>query len=428
MIVTNHFVYIHTSRSAGTFLNKLILEHVPGARMLQYHGLLRDLPDAYSHLPIIGFVRNPWDWYVSMYFDYKRKQQYVFQIISEGGTLEFEPTIARFLRLGDGSVQSKRLLEQIVSVAPDVINAQTPRGLGNSGLLARHFANFPDNLGYYSWLVRLMYQSRRAHNVHFGRFENLREEALRLFTVTGTPITEEIASYLRESRAQNSSRRPKDFTGGYSAELRQLVAEKDQSMLHRFGYDFSTARQYPKTDSFNRIGSADISALLERVRDIPESQWNAENEYKPNKYAQLNDTRHVMFRFVKQESMFDYYDCPLWDEWKDVVLPVMEQAAKGLGYKNYRFPRVMLARLPAGGEISTHIDREASSYSHKIHVPLITNPETRFSVGKEDVHLPAGDIVEVNNKRLHGAKNAGKNDRVHLIFECYNIEDYGKAS
>ena len=72
MIVTENFVYVHVSRSGGTFLNKLILEQFPEARKIQYHGQLRDLPDEYAELPVIGFVRNPWDWYVSMYFDYKR--------------------------------------------------------------------------------------------------------------------------------------------------------------------------------------------------------------------------------------------------------------------------------------------------------------------------------------------------------------------
>ena len=118
MIVTDHFVYIHTSRTAGTFLNKLIIEHVPGAQMLQYHGHLRDLPDKYSHLPVIGFVRNPWDWYVSMFFDYRRKKQYIFQIMSDDAALRFEPTVTRFLNLGDNSVQSKKLLNQLTDAAP----------------------------------------------------------------------------------------------------------------------------------------------------------------------------------------------------------------------------------------------------------------------------------------------------------------------
>ena len=77
MIITDHFVYIHTSRTAGTFVNKLILDHVPGAQILQYHGHLGDLPEKYAHLPVIGLVRNPWDWYVSMFFDYRRKRQFV---------------------------------------------------------------------------------------------------------------------------------------------------------------------------------------------------------------------------------------------------------------------------------------------------------------------------------------------------------------
>ena len=86
-----------------------------------------------------------------------------------------------------------------------------------------------------------------------------------------------------------------------------------------------------------------------------------------------------------------------------------------------------MALLPAGGEVSEHSDGHASHYIHKIHVPLITNPETTFHVGKKARHLPVGEIVEVNNKRVHAVKNNGAQDRVHFIFECYNIDDYGKA-
>lgn len=238
MIVTKHFVYIHTSRTAGTFLNKLILEHVPGARMLQYHGHLSDLPGTFSDLPVIGFVRNPWDWYVSMFFDYRRKQQYVFQIISAGGALDFEATVSRFLRLGDKSVQSKRLLKQLVHTAPTVIDAQVPPRRRMPGLRSEHFANFPENHGYYSWLFQLMYQSENAHRIHIGRFEDLREEALRLFTITGTPITKGITAYLKEAEVLNTSPRPKIFVGGYPQQLEQLVADKEKYLIDQFGYDF----------------------------------------------------------------------------------------------------------------------------------------------------------------------------------------------
>ena len=239
MIVTKHFVYIHTSRTAGTFLNKLILENVPEAKMVQYHGHLRDLPEEYSHLPVSGFVRNPWDWDVSMCFDYQRKKQYVFEVISNRGAHDFKATVARFVKLGDNSDQSKRLLAQLVQVAPTTISVRKPARRELPGLRSEHFANYPENLGYYSWLFKLMYESENDHRVHIGRFENLREEVLRLFEQTGTPITDGIVAYLKDAKTMNSSPRPRSYLNGYEPELEQLVAEKDKYLVDRFGYVFS---------------------------------------------------------------------------------------------------------------------------------------------------------------------------------------------
>ena len=428
MIVTDHFIYIHTSRTAGTFVNKLIMEHVPGARMLQYHGHLKNLPAEFSHLPVIGFVRNPWDWYVSMFFDYRRKQQFVYQIVSERGVLDFEATVSRFLKLGDNSAQSKRLLEQLVKAAPTSIDARNPARHHLPGLRSEDFANYPDNFGYYSWLFNLMYESDIDHRVHIGRFEDLRNETKRLLMIAGTPITNDMDAYLSEAGALNKSSRPMDYAGGYPPELERLVADKDKYLIDQFGYDFSEGNTFPKTKFFNHLGSVDVDGLIDRVKSIPESLWKSENENKPNKYRNLNDTRHIMFRFINGlDNVFDFTDHPvLWDEWKDVLLPIMEQAAKRLGYQSYRFPRVMFARLPAGGEISPHRDVAASHYIHKIHVPLITNSETIFHVDEQAKHLPVGEIVEINNKGIHAVRNGGDADRIHFIFECYNTDDYGK--
>ncbi len=106
----------------------------------------------------------------------------------------------------------------------------------------------------------------------------------------------------------------------------------------------------------------------------------------------------------------------------------MEQTARSLGYDNYRFPRVMLAKLPAGGEISVHRDISASYYIHKIHIALVTNPDAIFHAGEKAMNLPVGEIYEVNNKISHAVKNDGDLDRIHFIFECYSMDDYGKPS
>ena len=408
------------------------MEQVPGARMIQYHGQLADLPRNLSHLPVIGFVRNPWDWYVSMFFDYRRKKQYVFQNICDGKELDFETTVSRFLKLGDSSEQSRKLLDRLVLVAPTSINAQTPPRRRNAGLRSDHFRNYPDNIGYCSWLFQRMYESKHSHRIHIGRFENLTDEVLRLFEITGTPITNAISAYLDESRPLNISKRPCIYSERYSPDLQQLVADKEKYLIEKFGYTFSTETypsKYPKADYYRDLGTADVSALVQRIKNIPETFWDEDNKTKLNKFGKLNETRHIMFRFVNElKYVFDFEEYPRWDEWKDSLLPLMEQAAQRLGYKNYRFPRAMLARLPAGGEISPHVDLNASHYIHKIHVPLITNPETEFHVGNQARNLTVGEITEVNNKRMHAVYNKGQQDRVHFIFECYNADDYGRIN
>lgn len=429
MIVTDYFVYLHVSRSGGTFLNDLIMDNVPGARMIQYHGHLRDLPEQYADLPVIGFVRNPFDWYISMYYDYRRKEQYVFQVLSRLGTLNFGETVAGFLNLGNGSKESKIALRRLARSAPRAIDPDRPRDRDVPGLKSEHFANYPEGLGYYSWLFGLMFESDRDHDIRIGRFENLREETIRLFEETGTPVTESIKKYVEDGPPQNASSRPSSIIGAYAPELECLVYEREKHLIERFGYRLEETRDYPKTDHFNRLGTANVDALIKHVKDIPESVWDAENDSKPNTFERLNETRHIMFRFISDpENVFESSDHPtLWDDWKDLLLPVMTQAAEALGYRDYSFPRVMFARLPAGGEISVHTDSEASFYIHKIHVPLITNDKTMFRVGQKEEHLPVGEIVEVNNKRSHGVRNDGGEDRIHLIFECFNADDYGKS-
>jgi hypothetical protein len=185
---------------------------------------------------------------------------------------------------------------------------------------------------------------------------------------------------------------------------------------------------FPKTDFFNDLGDVEVGQLTRRVNDIPDELWAAEDANKPNKFGALESTSHIIFKFIKGfNNMYDYEDKELWLEWSDDLLPLMHQAAHAFGYKDFSFPRAMLAKLPAGGRIHPHVDVHASYYVHKIHVPLTTNPQTIFHVDEQQMQMKVGDMIEVNNKRTHAVRNDGDTDRVHLIFECYNKDDYGKG-
>lgn len=177
-----------------------------------------------------------------------------------------------------------------------------------------------------------------------------------------------------------------------------------------------------KTGSVRRLGPVDIDALRDAVLAIPEAVWDEENADKPNRFEALDRTRHIVFRFV--EGFDDWrrsYDRPLWAGWRGLIEPVLAQATQGYGYAQGAYPRVMLARMAAGGVIRPHRDANpAAKWPHKIHVPLLTNDRVRFFVDGVAYHFAVGEAVEVNNMGVHAVENAGDGDRIHLIFEYYD--------
>ena len=179
-----------------------------------------------------------------------------------------------------------------------------------------------------------------------------------------------------------------------------------------------------KTKTVRRLGKVDVSALRDAVLGFPEAMWDQENASKPNRFAALDATRHIVFRFVA--NLYDWrtsYDRPLWNEWSHLLLPVLTEATRPYGYARGTFPRVMLARMAPGGIIHPHKDASPSAkWPHKIHVPLQTNDGVTFFVDDQPFHLPEGEAVEVNNMGKHAVENRGSTDRIHLIFEYYDLD------
>ncbi|MDQ3161207.1 MAG: aspartyl/asparaginyl beta-hydroxylase domain-containing protein [Pseudomonadota bacterium] len=179
-----------------------------------------------------------------------------------------------------------------------------------------------------------------------------------------------------------------------------------------------------KTTSVRQLGVVDIAALRDAVLAIPDAVWDAENADKPNKFEALDKTRHIVFRFV--DSTRDWrgsHDRPLWKSWRSLLEPVMAQAVVPYGYATGVFPRVMLARMAPGGVIQPHVDANpAAKWPHKIHVPLSTNDQVGFLIGETTHCFPVGQAVEVNNLGLHAVRNGGSTDRIHLIFEYYDLD------
>ncbi len=93
-----------------------------------------------------------------------------------------------------------------------------------------------------------------------------------------------------------------------------------------------------------------------------------------------------------------------------------------LGLGACQTSKIMFTRLNPGREIPTHVDENASSLvPHKIHVPLITNPDVIFHIDGKPYHLPAGRAYELNNHLPHSVHNPSDRVRIHFIFDCYPV-------
>ncbi len=228
MIATRRFIYIHLHKSGGTFVNECLLRFFPDARQLGYHLPRSLIPPELASLPVLGFVRNPWSYYVSWYSFQSQMAQpnALFRCVSEDRTLGFSGTIRNLLELGSGSDK----LDDLV--------ARLPASYGNQGLNLPGFALAPirnSGKGFYSYLFDYMYGGGNVPAV-VGRVENLRADLLDFLSGLGTPIPQPLREFIQHEPPRNRSRHG-EAAGHYDAELSALVARRDCAVIEAFGYE-----------------------------------------------------------------------------------------------------------------------------------------------------------------------------------------------
>lgn len=77
----------------------------------------------------------------------------------------------------------------------------------------------------------------------------------------------------------------------------------------------------------------------------------------------------------------------------------------------------MLSAVMPGHFIEPHVDRQASYWMTRVHIPLTTNDRSSFVVGGVRHHLEVGKAYGVNTEALHSVTNEGETPRVHLMWD-----------
>ncbi|HKT32331.1 MAG TPA: hypothetical protein VJS89_07560 [Gammaproteobacteria bacterium] len=234
MIATQRFLFVHLHKTGGQFVNRVLLRYLPDAHAIGYHLPRSAAPPELRALPVIGFVRNPWDWYVSWYaFNLAQPQRNpIFRAVSTDGRLDFKHTLINMLHLG--CERSRVLRTRIGAALPETREGNLGSGITRADLLGYE----DESRGYFTWLWRYMFfLGRRADSLHAGRMENLRMDLLDALRAVGQPVTSELHDAVLNNPPVNTSAR-RDYRTCYDAELRALVAARDAELVGTYGYSF----------------------------------------------------------------------------------------------------------------------------------------------------------------------------------------------
>ncbi len=180
--------------------------------------------------------------------------------------------------------------------------------------------------------------------------------------------------------------------------------------------------------NFVRIGELDTTALIQKVLDLPERQWQGD-AFRQQRYDVHRDTQTIHLVFDPDFRHTHPTRLPALQLFEQELRPTLKMVADhfddspkgrelfetfGMGY----FVRANLVRLKSGGNITEHTDNNFSLvHSHRVHLPIITNTRVEFTVGDETANMNQGELYEINNRRMHSVINAGATDRVHLILD-----------
>lgn len=80
--------------------------------------------------------------------------------------------------------------------------------------------------------------------------------------------------------------------------------------------------------------------------------------------------------------------------------------------------RSRLLRLAPGAVVTPHSDIHHHWFFRvRMHVPIITLPQVRFTCDGESVHMAGGEVWIFDNWRTHSVQNPTASERVHLVAD-----------
>jgi hypothetical protein len=166
------------------------------------------------------------------------------------------------------------------------------------------------------------------------------------------------------------------------------------------------------------LGPADCRDLRVRVDALDEAVW-LEDQQRQIEYRNVHSqTQSLLLIFCDGWPEIEISYRRGWTYMGDAAAGLMRSIVAAHYPHGGKVLRAMVARLPPGGRIARHRDLHPSfNISHRIHVPLQTNPDVEFIVGSDRIRAEEGVAFEIDNSLPHQVANRGADHRIHFIFD-----------
>jgi len=162
-----------------------------------------------------------------------------------------------------------------------------------------------------------------------------------------------------------------------------------------------------------------VKRLQYLVSSLTESEWD-EWDYRQKNFEKHKNTKTIRFRWLD-------LDITKYDPKDSKDFPRLQKLASVLGgFFNFveskyqgKICRIILTRQEPNSVISEHLDSGFSlTYTHRLHVPIFTNPSIMFKCGEDSANMQVGSAYEINNQLIHAVINDSKDvHKIHLIVD-----------
>jgi hypothetical protein len=169
---------------------------------------------------------------------------------------------------------------------------------------------------------------------------------------------------------------------------------------------------------------SDFTTIKEAIMQTTTEEWLADTARQDNWDAH-RDTESIVLKIGRTYDDSKY--TAAWNlKWKSLFTKYLIPHLQGI-YGEGEITRMIISKLKPKASVKEHRDTERLlHFSHRIHIPIITNKLVAFNISDKKYHLSEGTIYEISNQDRHSVVSESPQDRVHIIadyadIDCLNI-------